>query len=100
MHAPILIGELEITEPIPGLSFPERADGQEYTGALLLVRFRRIPVGYAFLPAGGRDLAALDSESTASRVWALLSAAINKQCARAGLAPLDSLPSGGIQAVG
>jgi GT2 family glycosyltransferase len=97
MHAPILIGELEITEPIPDLSFPARADGEEYTGALLLVRFGRIPVGYAFVPAEPGNPAATDAEHTASRVWSVLSAAINKQCARTGLAPLDGLPAGGIQ---
>jgi GT2 family glycosyltransferase len=37
------------------------------------------------------------AENTASHVWSQLSAAINKQCARAELAPLDSLPLGGIQ---
>lgn len=91
MEAPIFIGELEITEPIPVLSLPERADGRDYTGILLLVRMRRIPVGYAFLPPGARD-----PESIAAQVWSLFSAEINNRCERDGLAPLDSLPVGGV----
>src|SRR5690348_16018799 len=50
MEAPIFIGELELTEPISGITLPLRADGLAYTGARLLVRMRHIPVGYAFLP--------------------------------------------------
>lgn len=91
MEAPIFIGELEITEPICGLSLPERADGQEYNGAQLLVRMRRMPVGYAILESG-----VLHPEAISAQVWSQLSAAINSHRARAGRAPLDSLPVSGI----
>jgi GT2 family glycosyltransferase len=97
MEAPIFIGELEITEPIAGLRLPERADGQRYTGALLLVRMRRVPVGYAFLPPDALGPQAPDPEVTASRIWSLLSTAVNQHCAREGLAPLDSIPVGGVR---
>lgn len=92
MEAPIFIGELEITAPISGIDLPERPDGRPYTGVQLLVRTRRVPVGYAMLQPS-----ALDPAAVAGQVWSQLSAAINAELARQGLAPLDSLPVGGVQ---
>jgi len=91
LEAPISIGELEITGPISGIELPERADGQPYTGVQLLVRMEHVPVGYATL-----EPAALDDAAVARQVWSQLSAAINAQLARQGLAALNSLPVGGI----
>ena len=71
MEAPIYIGELEITEPITGLSLPERADGQTYNGVQLLVRMRHVPIGYAILSPD-----ALTPAVISSQVWSQLSAAI------------------------
>lgn len=91
MQAPIVIGELELTEPITEIRLPSRADGAVYTGARLLVRVQSLPVGYVQLASD--ELAA---GVVATRVWAELAPAINAQRARAGLAALDALPVGGI----
>lgn len=91
MKAPIFIGELEISEAIRSLDLPARADGLTYNGAQLLVRMRRIPVGYAFLTPD-----ALDADGIARRVWSQLSSAINAHRARSGLPPVDALPAGGL----
>jgi GT2 family glycosyltransferase len=105
MEAPIFIGELEITEPITGISVPERADGQAYTGVQLLVRMRRVPVGYAMLelPSKARNQAepdALDPALVCDQVWSQLSAAINAQGGHLGVSPLDALPADGIRVDG
>jgi GT2 family glycosyltransferase len=93
MKAPILIAELELTEPIASLALPTRDDGLSYNGVRLLVRMQHVPVGYAFLPP-----APLDSTTIAHQVWSELAAAINARRARAGLPTLDSLPIDGLQA--
>jgi GT2 family glycosyltransferase len=91
MEAPIFIGELEITEPIAGLTLPERSDGPAYKGVQLLVRMRHVPVGYALLAAD-----VLDPVTISGQVWSQLSAEINAHCRREGLPALDSLPVGGV----
>jgi GT2 family glycosyltransferase len=93
MQAPILIGELELTEPIMGIQLPARGDGAAYNGVQLLVRMRRIPVGYVFLPPGD-----LGAEAVARRVWTELGAAINRRRSGAGLPAIEALPVGGIPA--
>jgi GT2 family glycosyltransferase len=92
LEAPIFIGELEITAPISGIDLPERTDGRAYTGVHLLVRLRRVPVGYAMIEPG-----ALDPAAIARQAWSQLSAAINAELARHGLAALDALPVGGVE---
>jgi O-antigen biosynthesis protein len=91
MQAPIVIGELELTEPITDIRLPSRADGAAYNGARLLVRVQRLPVGYVHLAADE-----LTASAVGTRVWAELAPAINARRARAGLAALDALPAGGI----
>lgn len=91
MKAPIFIGELELTEPISGVSLPARQDGPSYTGARLLVRVQGLPVGYTFLQPD-----ALTPESISANVWQQLSVAINAQRAEFGLNPLAALPASGI----
>jgi GT2 family glycosyltransferase len=96
MKAPIVIGELELTEPITDIQLPSRADssadnGAPYNGARLLVRLQTLPVGYVQL--GSDELAA---PAVRARVWGELATAINARRARAGLAALDALPVGGI----
>jgi GT2 family glycosyltransferase len=91
VKAPVFIGELEISEPITGISLPARTDSAAYDGALLLVRMGRLPVGYAFLAPGE-----LDANEIARQVWSQTSAGINAQRAHSGLAPVDSLPVEGI----
>jgi glycosyltransferase involved in cell wall biosynthesis len=93
MEAPILIGELELTEPIVGISLPERSDGQAYNGVYLLVRLRHVPVGYAVLRP-----AALDPSRIAQQVWDQLSSAINAHYARVSLPAVDGLPVTGLAA--
>ena len=93
MRAPILIGELEISEAIKPISLPVRADGLAYNGVQLLVRMRGIPVGYAFLTAD-----ALDPDGIARQVWSQLSSAINAHLARTGLPRVDALPADGFPA--
>jgi GT2 family glycosyltransferase len=91
VKTPVFIGELEISEPITGISLPARTDSVAYDGALLLVRMGRVPVGYAFLPPDE-----LDVNEVARQVWSQTSAGINAQRARSGLAPVDNLPVAGI----
>ena len=92
MQAPILIGELELTEPIVNIQLPEREDGRTYTAVHLLVRVRHVPVGYVFLAP-----ADLGAEAIARQVWSELAVAINAQRERAGLPALRDLPMGGIR---
>lgn len=93
MQAPILIGEIELTEPIANIQLPVREDGVAYNGVQLLVRMQRIPVGYVHLTP--RDL---DAQVISHQIWAELGAVINERRSRAGLPPLDVLPVDGIQA--
>lgn len=91
MKAPIFTGELEISEPITGLSLPARADGLAYNGVQLLIKMRRIPVGYALLAPD-----TLDADGVAHSVWLQLSSAINEYRVRTGLPPVDALPVDGL----
>jgi cellulose synthase/poly-beta-1,6-N-acetylglucosamine synthase-like glycosyltransferase len=91
MKVPILVGELELTEPISGVGLPPRDDGQAWGGARLLVRMQRMPVGYVCLSPDDLDAAAVARE-----VWRQLSPTINAQRSRRGLAAIDTLPTGGI----
>lgn len=93
MQAPILIGELELTEPIADIQLPARADGTAYNGVQLLVRMQRIPVGYIFLAPGD-----LSPQVVARQVWSELGATVNRRRSRAGLPAIDALPVGGIPA--
>jgi GT2 family glycosyltransferase len=93
MRAPILAGELELTEPIAALRPAPRADGADYTGALLLVRMQHIPVGYVALEPG-----AFGADALARTVWAKLGPVINDRRSRAGLPRLDGLPVEGVRA--
>lgn len=93
MQAPVFVGELELTAPVPGISLPRRPGGPAYTGVYLLVRLRHVPVGYALLGPEG-----LDPAGIARQVWEQLSAAINEHRARAGLPPVGALPVGGLAA--
>jgi GT2 family glycosyltransferase len=91
MEAPIFIGELELAEPISGISLPRRADSQAYTGTRLLVRMRHIPIGYASLPPD-----ALAPDAIAKEVWRQLSAPINDRRLSCGLPAIDTLSSAGL----
>lgn len=91
MEAPIFIGELELTEPITGVTLPVRERGQAYTGARLLVRVQHAPVGYVFLPP-----ASLDADAISSQVWREMASKINMLRARAGLRAIDAIPTLGI----
>jgi GT2 family glycosyltransferase len=91
MQAPILIGELELTEPIAGIQLPVRADGAAYNGVQLLVRMQRIPVGYVFLAPD-----ALSPRAVAQQVWSDLGATVNRRRSRTGLLAIDALPVDGI----
>lgn len=93
MQAPILIGELELTEPISGIQLPARADGTAYNGVQLLVRMQRIPVGYVFLAPGELGVPAVTG-----RVWSELGATVNQRRSAAGLPAIDALPASGIPA--
>lgn len=93
LEAPIFVGELEIAEPITGISLPVRQDGRSYKGIRLLVRMRHLPIGYVLLRPD-----ALAPAMICEQVWRELSSAINAQRARSGLAPAAELPVEGLQA--
>jgi GT2 family glycosyltransferase len=93
MQAPILIGELEVTEPIADIQLPVRQDGAAYNGVQLLVRMQRIPVGYVFLATDD-----LGGEAVSRRVWSELGATINRRRSNVGLPAIEALPVGGIPA--
>lgn len=98
MEAPIFVGELEVTESVPALSLPPRGDGQAYKGVLLLVRNRRIPVGYVFI-----ELAAADEPGAPGDPQVLdaaaISARLREQLPDAGSAPDDPDAGDGPDAV-
>jgi GT2 family glycosyltransferase len=91
MQAPIMIGELELAEPITDIQLPEREDGAAYHGVQLLVRVQHTPVGYVLVVPGD-----LDAPAISRQVWHELAGAINRQRSRAGLPALDVLAVGGI----
>lgn len=91
MRTPILIGELELTDPIADIRPPVRGDGADYKGVQLLIRMQRVPVGHIVLHPG-----ALGAEAIARAVWRELGSAINDRRVGAGLPELDVLPVGGI----
>ncbi|MGB6456607.1 MAG: glycosyltransferase [Streptosporangiaceae bacterium] len=91
MRPPILIRELELTEPISDIAVPARSDGTRYQGVRLLVRIQHIPVGYAFLA-----LEALAAASAAHEVWRQLGDAINARRSRHGLPTVTALPVAGL----
>jgi len=91
MQAPILIGELELTEPIADIDLPARGDGTAYNGVQLLARMQQIPVGYVVLAP-----TALDSSAISHQVWSVLGDEINRRRSRAGLPAINELPVGGI----
>jgi GT2 family glycosyltransferase len=93
MEAPIFIGELELTEPVSGITLPPRADSLAYTGARLLVRIRHTPIGYVFLPPD-----ALASDAIAREIWRQLSVAINDRRLSYGLPAVDALSAAGLPA--
>jgi len=93
MRAPILVGELELTEPVAALRPAPRADGADYTGAMLLVRMQHIPVGYVPVEPGAFGAAAL-----ARTLWTELGPVINDRRSHAGLPGLDGVPLRGIPA--
>jgi GT2 family glycosyltransferase len=91
MRAPVFIGELELTEPITGITLPKRQDNQAYTGVHLLVRMQHLPIGYAFLPPD-----ALEPGQAADQVWRQLGSAINARRQRVGVPALEALPVSGV----
>lgn len=93
MEPPILVGELELTEPIGDIKLSLRDDGKSYKGVRLLVRIQHLPVGYVYLSPD-----ALDTASVRQAVWQQLSSAINAVRARYGLPALAALPGEGVAA--
>ena len=93
MQAPILVRELEVTEPISDIEVPQRGDGLGYNGVHLLVRMQCIPVGYVFVPPD-----ALGAVAVSGRVWQELGVTVNARRRRAGLPALDELSVDGIPA--
>jgi GT2 family glycosyltransferase len=91
MKVPVLVGELELTEPIGGVGLPPRDDGQPWRGVRLLVRMQHMPVGYACLSPDDLGAAAVARE-----IWRQLAPAINARRARHGLAGIGTLPAEGI----
>jgi GT2 family glycosyltransferase len=92
LEAPVFIGELEVTEPITGISLPARQDGRPYKGVRLLVKMGHLPVGYAFLRPD-----ALTPAAICEQVWRQLSSGINARRSRGGLSPVSGLPVDGLQ---
>jgi GT2 family glycosyltransferase len=91
MRTPILIGELELTEPIADVLLPVRRDDGPYQGVRLLVRMQNIPVGYAHLSDD-----ALAASSVADEVWRQLGPSINARRTGRGLPALTELAAAGL----
>jgi GT2 family glycosyltransferase len=92
MKTPILITELELTEPITGITLPIREDGLVYDSVRLLVRMQHAPIGYAFLAPD-----ALDPSLITKEIWLQLASVINTRRTSLGLNRLDDLPIEGIK---
>jgi GT2 family glycosyltransferase len=91
MRTPILIRDLELTEPIADVALPVRSDNAPYEGVRLLVRMQNIPVGYAHLSAD-----ALAASSVADEVWHQLGPSINARRTSHGLPVLTGLTVAGL----
>ena len=74
MRTPILVGELELTEPINDVHLPARDDGVAVQRCSPAGPHAALPVGYVSLSPG-----ALDAASVAREVWRRLSCEINAQ---------------------
>jgi GT2 family glycosyltransferase len=93
MRTPILMGELELTEPINDVHLPARDDGVAYNGVRLLVRLQRMPIGYVSLTPD-----ALDAAAVAREIWRRLSREINAQRLQHDLKAIGALPLEGLAA--
>ena len=93
MTTPILVGDLELTQPISDVELPPRDDGMQYGGVRLLVRMQGMPVGYvSILPDE------VDATSVARAAWQQLSSSINQRRSQHGLSPITKLPLAGMPA--
>ncbi len=93
LRPPILVADLELTEPIGDIGPQLASDGTRYTGARLLARMQTMPVGYASL---GQD--AFDARSVAREVWRQIGGAVNARRREHGLLPVTDLPLSGLAA--
>lgn len=90
--APVVVAEVELTDPIGSLGY-EGADSASYRSAQLLVRLHGAPLAVLWIPLPHGFAAA---EQVAALVWAELGDAINDHLRCDGLPRLDSLAAVGL----
>jgi GT2 family glycosyltransferase len=92
IRPPVLIGELELTQPVTDFGLPRRSGGADYQGLRLLVRLQRMPIGYASLTPD-----ALVASSAAREIWRQVGPAVNARRARQGLPAVSTLTVDGLR---
>ncbi len=88
LTAPILVGDLHLDAPLPGLN----ADGR-YQAARLLARLHGQPIGEVVVPLHQHPLSAA---GLAARVWPLISDQVARHCAGDGGPPPGELTAAGL----
>lgn len=82
--APILLREVDVSQPLPDLSFPRSTTGRQYESIRCLVRLHTLPLGFVDLKLDGRPLSAREC---AQKFWQVLGDQINEHLRQDGLPP-------------
>lgn len=92
-RGPVLLVDVELTEPLPDLDSGPAQDGGDYDEARVLVRLHHRPLGTVTLPLGPHGVVA---GVVADAVWSEFSAAIVAHCREDGLGEPENLPEAGL----
>ncbi len=90
---PILINEVEISEPLPNLAPLNEHSGQVYQQALILVRLHSCPIGTLELEFTTNEIT---SEQLAAQIWSMFCKKINQHLEQDGLLTESGLSPMGI----
>lgn len=91
--APARILEIEVGQPLPGVSAFDEKTGRHYQHALCLVRLHTQPLGLVELELEG---SAVSADECAERIWRALSEKINEHLRQDGLPAVTGLTTMGL----